>query len=86
MARATILLADNDPDFLATRGEFLKQEGYELVTAQSSASARRELGEGQINLAIIDIRLVLQRKITLLRKIEWLLMAHNGSKREPDLS
>jgi len=58
MARATILLADNDPDFLATRGEFLKQEGYELVTAQSTAAARRELGEGQINLAIIDIRLV----------------------------
>lgn len=33
MPKVTILFADNDPDFLKTRSEFLEQEGYLVVTA-----------------------------------------------------
>lgn len=58
MAKATILFADNDPDFLKTRSEFLEQEGYLVVPAGDPTEARRKLESGGIDLAIIDIRLV----------------------------
>jgi CheY-like chemotaxis protein len=57
MAKATILFADNDPDFLKTRAEFLEQEGYLVVPATSVTEAQRKLEIGGIGLAIIDIRL-----------------------------
>jgi len=58
MAKATILFADNDPDFLKTRAEFLEQEGYLVIPADDPTEARRKLELGGIDLAIIDIRLV----------------------------
>lgn len=57
MAKATILFADNDPDFLRTRSEFLEQEGYLIVPANNPTEARRKLEAGGIDLAIVDIRL-----------------------------
>jgi predicted nucleotide-binding protein len=57
MAKATILFADNDPDFLKTRAEFLEQQGYLVVPATSVTEARRKLEIGGIDLAILDIRL-----------------------------
>ena len=53
-----VLLADNDADFLATRKEYLEREGYSVVPAQTTADAVRILDEGNISLAILDIRLV----------------------------
>ncbi len=59
MAKATILFADNDPDFLKTRTEFLEKEGYQVIPAADPTEARRALErEGRIDLAILDIRLV----------------------------
>lgn len=58
MPKATILFADNDPDFLRTRSEFLEQEGYLVVPAADPTEARRKLEVGGIDLAILDIRLV----------------------------
>jgi DNA-binding NtrC family response regulator len=57
MARANILFADNDPDFLKTRTDFLKQEGYCVILATSPAEAQRLLERGGIDVAILDIRL-----------------------------
>ncbi len=57
MATATLLFADNDPDFLKTRSEFLEQEGYQVIQAGNPAEARRLLEKGGIDLAILDIRL-----------------------------
>lgn len=57
MARATILFADNDSDFLKTRAEFLEQEGYQVIPATDSTEARRVIERGKIDLAILDIRL-----------------------------
>jgi CheY-like chemotaxis protein len=54
----TILHADNDPDFLRTRSEFLEQEGYRVVPASSPTEARRAFEQGGIDLAILDIRMV----------------------------
>jgi DNA-binding NtrC family response regulator len=57
MVKATILLADNDPDFLQTRGEFLRRAGYRLLTAASPAEASGFLEREDIDLALLDIRL-----------------------------
>lgn len=58
MARIKILMADNDPDFLETRREFLEKEGYEVVTASSPFEAQERLQQEDIALAVIDIRLL----------------------------
>lgn len=57
MTCLNILLADNDPDFLATRGEFLENEGYCVHTAPTPAEAQRILKQTTIDLAVIDLRL-----------------------------
>jgi DNA-binding NtrC family response regulator len=57
MARTTILFAENDPDFLKTRTEFLEQERYRVIPATDPTEARRVLERGKIDLAILDIRL-----------------------------
>ena len=58
MAKATILFADNDPDFLKARAEFLEAEGYLVVPAADPTETRGKLELGRIDLAIVDIRLV----------------------------
>lgn len=57
MARATILFADNDPDFLKAWAEFLEQAGYVVIPAANPIEARRKLEGRKIDLAILDIRL-----------------------------
>jgi CheY-like chemotaxis protein len=53
----TILFADNDPDFLDTRREYLEKEGYRVIPALNLSEAKRVIGQGNIDLAILDIRL-----------------------------
>jgi DNA-binding NtrC family response regulator len=57
MARAKILLADNDPAFLDTRSEYLEREGYTVIRAASPSKARDKLVNEKPDLAILDIRL-----------------------------
>lgn len=52
-----VLLADNDPDFLDTRAEFLEQAGYRVLKAYTLAQARQLLAEAHLHLAILDIRM-----------------------------
>jgi predicted nucleotide-binding protein len=54
---AYILFADNDPDFLQTRCEYLEQAGHSIVTARGPTEARVILSRGRIDLAVLDIRL-----------------------------
>lgn len=56
--KATILFADNNPDFLATRKEFLERKGYHVIPVLSAEEARSELAGRNVSLAILDIRLV----------------------------
>jgi CheY-like chemotaxis protein len=58
MTLATILYVENDMEFLKTRGEFLKDEGYRVIPATNPGDARRLLSQGEIDLAILDIRLL----------------------------
>jgi len=57
MTKVTILLADNDRDFAETRAEILKVEGYKVLIAFSPAQAEEALNRGEVDLAILDIRL-----------------------------
>ena len=58
MAGTKILFAENDRDFLETRGEFLERAGYTVIPALSPTEARKKLEEENPDLAILDIRLV----------------------------
>lgn len=58
MATTKILMADNDPDFLETRREFLEKEGYEIIVASSPSDAQMKLQQDDIALVIVDIRLL----------------------------
>ena len=58
MSSKTILLADNLPELLKTRKEFLEMAGYKVVLANNPESAQNILDRGGIDLAILDIRLI----------------------------
>ncbi len=57
MSRGRVLFADNDADFLRTWSEYLERAGYVVVPAHDVEQARRELDNGRVDLAIIDVRL-----------------------------
>lgn len=57
MPRATILVADNNREFLENRRLFLEKEGYRVVSAHDDTDARRKLEDGGIHIAILDVRL-----------------------------
>jgi DNA-binding response OmpR family regulator len=57
MCQKIVLFADNDPDFLQTRAEFLQKKGYQVLFANSPSDAERLLEETNIHLAILDVRL-----------------------------
>jgi DNA-binding response OmpR family regulator len=52
-----ILFADNDERFIKTRSEFLKDSGYEVVSACTLAEAEQILRDKWIHVAIIDLRM-----------------------------
>lgn len=58
MSKVTILFADNTPEFLDTRAEFLEDAGYRVLKAYTLAQARQLLADAHIHMAILDIRLV----------------------------
>lgn len=55
---ASILFVDNDPDFLATRCEYLENEGYHVIRATNPVDAQDTLEANNIELVILDIRLL----------------------------
>ncbi len=57
MADICLLLADNDPDYLATCAEFLRSVGYRVHTAVSPTEAGQLLEAVRVHLAILDLRL-----------------------------
>ncbi|MGA9349746.1 MAG: response regulator, partial [Anaerolineae bacterium] len=58
MPSGVILFADNDPDFLNTRAEFLENEGYQVLRAFTLEETRQLLTEAHAHLAVLDIRMV----------------------------
>ena len=58
MAKATVLLADNDEEYLGTISDFLQKEGFKVLPAANPAEATQILEHGGVDIAIIDIRLL----------------------------
>jgi CheY-like chemotaxis protein len=57
MKRETLLLVDNDKDFLDSRADILMKEGYQVFKASAINEAEKLLRENYIRLAIIDVRM-----------------------------
>jgi len=58
MDKKTILLVDNDPEFLAITKEYLEQQGYLVIEAVDTLQARSIVSHNKrIDLAILDLRL-----------------------------
>jgi response regulator RpfG family c-di-GMP phosphodiesterase len=55
--RVTVLIVDNDRQFLSSYKEFLEIEGFSVITAHNAAEARKALNGNDVDLAILDIRL-----------------------------
>ena len=58
MSNATLLFADNNQAFRTTRSEFLEQAGYKVLSASSPEQAIEILERHEIDVAILDIRLI----------------------------
>lgn len=58
MVKTSILLADNDVDFLETRREFLEREGFSVKSAFDLTEAQHILEQAGVDLAILDLRLL----------------------------
>lgn len=57
MAKATIVVADNNQAFLEELGDFLKKGGYSVILAKSLEEAMAVLQKKKYDLVILDVRL-----------------------------
>ncbi len=53
----TVLLMDNDADFLSTQAELLEAAGYHVLRASDIEQAERLLADGYVHVAVVDIRM-----------------------------
>ncbi|WP_343565198.1 response regulator transcription factor [Kiloniella sp. b19] len=65
----TILLIDDDPDFLDTLSFLLTNSGYRVRTASDGTSMYRELKRDQPNLVILDVGLGLESGFELTNRL-----------------
>ncbi|MDT5294175.1 MAG: hypothetical protein QOJ76_1055, partial [Acidobacteriota bacterium] len=74
MAEFKVLLVDDEPSIRLTMAEFLKREGYDVLTASDGLQAGVLIKEADIDIAVIDINLPRRSGIELLQEL---------SRREP---
>jgi len=68
MSIGRILLVDDEKDLLEVLGEFLEEEGFEVVTAEDGVSALEILGrEGRFDLLLSDINMPRMKGFELIR-------------------
>lgn len=79
--KRTILLVDDDPSLLVTVGQFLRFEGYDVVTAESGEAALDTLKTLHPHLIILDMSMPGMGGIGFLQRIT----GENGSPRFPVL-
>jgi CheY-like chemotaxis protein len=58
MAKARVLLADNDKDYLETLRDILQRDGFQILPAINPTEAKSILDRGGVDLAVLDIRLL----------------------------
>jgi len=65
----TILVVDDEPNYLIVLEEILKEEGYEVFTASSAREALRIAEHSDLDLIISDIRMPEMDGIELLKRV-----------------
>lgn len=53
--KMTVLIVDDDPDFLFQQRLQLENAGYQVIEASNTQDARRKVAEGGYDLAILDL-------------------------------
>ena len=66
----TILVVDDEPNYLVVLSELLKDEGFEVLTAQRGEEAFRIAEEADLDLVITDMRMPGMDGVELLRAIK----------------
>jgi two-component system NtrC family response regulator len=66
----TILVVDDEPNYLVVLSELLKDEGFEVLTAQRGEDAFRIAEEADLDLVITDMRMPGMDGVELLRAIK----------------
>ena len=65
---ATILVVDDEKNYLWMLEELLREEGYDLITTAKVSQALEVLRESQIDLMLTDLRMAEIDGITLLAR------------------
>ena len=68
--RPVILLIDDDKDILLSIGDFLKLNGYTMITALNGEDALRLLAGNKPNLIVLDINMPKMNGLTFLANIQ----------------
>ena len=66
----TILVVDDEPNYLVVLSELLKDEGFEILTAQRGEDGLRIVEETDLDLVITDMRMPGMDGVALLRAIK----------------
>ncbi len=69
MTRGRMLIADDDPTFLASTAELLRREGYECETALDGMAALALVVDAQFDLRITDLGLPGNADLALIRPV-----------------
>lgn len=73
----TIMLVDDDPDFLASMSTLLEGEGYNVVQLEGQVSAEEYLRDNRPDIAVIDV--------IMEYRDSGFCLAHNIKKLYPDV-
>ncbi len=68
----TILVVDDEPNYLVVLSELLKEEGYEVLTAQRAEDGLKIVEETDLDLVITDMRMPGMDGLELLRTVKTL--------------
>lgn len=51
----TVLLVDDDPDYLYQQKVYIESAGFQVITAETEDDAIKLIAEGQFDLAVVDL-------------------------------
>lgn len=69
MSRGRILIADDEPTFLASTAELLRGEGYTVETVQDAPSALAAIGAASFDLLITDLEMPGNADLDLVQQV-----------------
>ena len=66
----TILVVDDEPNYLIVFSELLKEEGFEVLTAESGENGLKIVKENELDLVITDMRMPGMDGLELLKAVK----------------